>query len=76
MIGDKNNVAQAKIEMKNEFDCDDLGELQEYVGCKIDYNKDEGWIKLTQPVLIQSLADEFDIKMTDAPKIPAPEGIE
>ena len=35
--------------------------MTEYVGCKIDYDKDEGWMRLTQPVLIQSFADEFEL---------------
>ena len=74
VCGEDSNVAQAKRDMKNEFDCDDLGDLKEYVGCKVEYNKDEGWIKLTQPVLIQSLSDEFEIKTSDVPKTPAPEG--
>jgi hypothetical protein len=28
---------------------------------KVDYNPTEGFTKLTQPVLIQSLADEFPV---------------
>ena len=67
-------VKKAKIEMMKEFDCDDLGELQEYVGCKIEYNKRDGWIKLTQPVLVQSLKDEFDINLKNVANTPAPEG--
>ena len=41
------------------FDCDEVGKLNEYVGCKINFNQEEGWIKLTQPVLLQSFEDEF-----------------
>jgi hypothetical protein len=26
--------------MKSRFECDDLGELNKYVGCKIDRNED------------------------------------
>ena len=40
---------------------DEVGELKEYVGCKIEYNKKEGWMKLTQPVLAQSFKDEFEL---------------
>jgi hypothetical protein len=46
--------------MKSRFECDDLGELNEYVGCKIDINEDS--VKFTQAVLIQSDEDEFDLK--------------
>ena len=43
------------------FECDEVRELKEYVGCKVDYNRKEGWIKLTQPVLMQSYTDEFKL---------------
>ena len=67
-------VKDAKEAMKKEFDCDDLGALEEYVGCKIEYNRNDGWIRFTQPVLVQSFVDEFKIDATSAPKTPAPEG--
>ena len=42
-----------------------MGELKEYLGCKIDRHIDDlGWIKLTQPVLLQSFEDEFEIEET------------
>eukprot|EP00804_Cyclotella_cryptica_P002709 CCRYP_009620-RA/>CCRYP_009620-RA protein AED:0.39 eAED:-0.09 QI:0/0/0/0.5/1/1/2/0/355 len=40
--------------------CDDVGQLQDYVDCKLDINKKERSLKMTQPVLVQSLFDEFD----------------
>jgi hypothetical protein len=33
--------------------------MTEYIGCKIDRNKNS--MKLTQPVLMQSFEDEFDL---------------
>jgi hypothetical protein len=54
-----------------EFDCDDVGELTDYVGCKIDINKEEGWLRMTQPVLLQSFEDEFGIDGTNATNTPA-----
>ena len=33
---------------------DDCGEMDEYVGCKVDINKDERELKFTQPVMIQT----------------------
>jgi hypothetical protein len=33
--------------------------MTEYIGCKIDRNKN--WMKLTQPVLMQSFEDKFDL---------------
>ena len=53
----------------SKFECDDVGEMQEYVGCKVE--RKPGYIKLTQPVLIQSLNDEFDLPDGKAPKTPA-----
>ena len=35
--------------------------MTEYVGCKIDWNREERFIKFTQPVLIQSFTDEFEL---------------
>ena len=43
------------------FDCDDVGELKEYVGCKLEWNTERRAIKFTQPVLIQSFEDEFNL---------------
>ena len=43
------------------FDCEDVGELKEYVGCKIDINNYNQSLKITQPVLIQSFEDEFPL---------------
>ena len=55
-------VKKEKQKLMKEFDCTDEGELTKYVGCKITRNKDEGWLKFTQPVLLQSFADEFKTK--------------
>lgn len=38
-LGSKEDVKQAVKNMKQEFECDDIGEITEYVGCKIDVNK-------------------------------------
>ena len=59
--GDKEKVQLYKEEMKEMFDCEDVGELKEYVGCKIDRNWERKEIKITQPVLLQSYKDEFKL---------------
>jgi len=70
--GQSTGVHFAKDQMMKYFDCDDTGTMEEYVGCKIERNMEEGWIKLTQPVLIQSFQDEFDLpKMDDEVTTPA-----
>jgi hypothetical protein len=74
ICGNKDGVLEAKKAMMNEFDCEEVGQMKEYVGCKIDYNKEEGWMKLTQPVLLQSYNDEFDLPNGDKPNTPAVPG--
>jgi hypothetical protein len=55
----------------DKMDCDDGGEIIEFVGCKIDYDKVEKDLRVTQPVLCQSFVDEFDIHTDDEnPKTP------
>ena len=47
-----------------------VGELKEYIGCKLDRTNDS--IKITQPVLMQSYTDEFDLSdERKAPVTPA-----
>jgi hypothetical protein len=41
------------------FKCDNVGVMTEFIGCKVERNNDS--IKLTQPVLLQSFVDEFDL---------------
>jgi len=50
-----------------------MSEMKEYVGCKVECK--DGTIKLTQPVLLQSFINEFDLpKEQDEPKTPAVTG--
>lgn len=72
VIGFPKSVAEAKEGMKEEFDCDDQGPMKEYVGCKIDCNMDERWMRITQPVLLQSFHDEFGV--TGTRSLPAQSG--
>ena len=60
-IGPENDVIKAKSQMKELFDCDDVGDFHEYVGCKIDYKPEDMSLKFTQPVMIQSFQDEFKL---------------
>ena len=73
MCGKRESVMSVKKELFSHLTCDDVGELTEYVGCKIVRDKDS--IQLTQPVLIQSFQDEFDLPavMADV-ETPAPAG--
>jgi hypothetical protein len=60
-----------KKDIMNGMDCDDGGEITEFVGCKIEYDKVEKTLRVTQPVLLQSFDDEFDNNTGDeSPKTP------
>ena len=37
-VGNRDNVEKAKKQMTDRFDCDVIGKLDEYVGCKVEYN--------------------------------------
>jgi hypothetical protein len=62
--------------MTDRFDCDVLGNMDEYVGCRrLERNVKECWIKFTQPVQLQSFVDESDLPdERDKPFIPAEAG--
>ena len=75
-VGEASLVSREKERMKTEFDCDDQGLMEEYVGCKIDidWDRDKPRLKFTQPVLLQSLEDEFDIQNQQECRTPAEPG--
>ena len=60
-IGDSESVADLKNNLNNLFDCSDEGEMTDYIGCKIDRDRNDRSLKMTQPVLIQSFTDEFKL---------------
>ena len=72
--GPKEIVMDEKKEMMERFDCDDVGDVNKYVVCKIKQNKEEGWMRFTQPVMIQSFSDEFKTKESRRPKTPSKAG--
>ena len=54
-------VPKENEEFIQRLNCDDVGEVNKYVRCKIEQG--DGFIKFTQPVMIQSFDDKF--KTTD-----------
>jgi hypothetical protein len=52
---------EIRSEMTTRFDCDVVGNMDEYVGCMMKRNDAEGSIKITQPVILQSFVDEFEL---------------
>jgi hypothetical protein len=65
---------EAKDMMGKIFDCEDVGEMHEYVGCKIERDLEAPSLCMTQPVLLQSFEDEFDLSQMGKPGLPAPAG--
>ena len=57
-----------------KLDCEDCGELNECVGCKIERKGDA--LKLTQPVLVKSLKDEFELHDKTSDTLPVSAGVE
>ena len=57
----KTKVLESVEELKAKVECDDTGELKEYVGCKLDIDIKNQRMKWTQPVLLQSFTDEFEL---------------
>ena len=73
--GNKDNVLKGRETLKQHFDLDKVRELKEYVGCKVEYDKVNGQMKLTQPVLVQSFADEFDLPTRTFTTLMSPEQV-
>jgi hypothetical protein len=72
--GPTDELKKAKAELMKIFACDDQGEMTEYIGCKIDYNKNDRYMKILQPVLIQSFEDEFGVSSGEPIATPAVPG--
>ena len=73
-VGSKQGVMKAKQQMKDQFDCDDVGDLNEYIGCKVEIDHENGTVKFTQPVMLQSFKDEFELDETFIPSTPMDAG--
>jgi hypothetical protein len=60
IVGYEKDMLDLKKELMIQFECDDCGKMDEYIGCMIE-KLDSGGIKFLQKVLVQSFNDEFDI---------------
>jgi hypothetical protein len=68
VTGSEEEMLQAKHKIMSHVDCEDGGEMKEFVGCKIDHDRSKRTQKITQPVLLQSQIDELSIaKERDVP---------
>jgi hypothetical protein len=73
LVGKASVVTRAKNNMMKQFECDDVGNIEEFLGNKIEINYDLRTAKFVQPVLLQSLKDEFVLKKGKV-KLPATAG--
>jgi hypothetical protein len=72
--GPPKELLKLKAQLKKIFDCDNQGDMKEYTGCKVKYNKEECFMKILQPVPVQSFKDEFDLKLDELIATPAVPG--
>jgi hypothetical protein len=47
IAGKKEDVLRAKRSLAQHFTLDEQGEMFEYVGCKVEHNRQQRWMKLT-----------------------------
>jgi hypothetical protein len=70
LTGPTATLLQAKKEIMENIECDDSGEVHEFLGCKVDCDRGKGSIRITQPVLLQSFQDEFALTEEERPRAP------
>jgi Reverse transcriptase (RNA-dependent DNA polymerase) len=58
-FGSIQDIIREKNRMMEYFECEDIGFVKEYVGCKVEMNERERSVKFTQPFLVKSLVDVF-----------------
>ena len=59
IICKEEGMAMVKKHFTDMVDCDDIGPMKEYIGMKINVDHATKNLKITQPVLVKSLIDEF-----------------
>ena len=58
-LGTEDDVVESKTDLMKYFGCNDIGFLDEYVGCRIEMRRGDKSVKFTQPVLIRNLVEDF-----------------
>ena len=61
-FGDKTAVDSAVKDVSTHFEVDDVGDMKDYLGCALDIDRTKRTCKITQPTLIQSLHDEYEVR--------------
>ena len=76
VVCDEKYMTKIKHEFTGTVDCNDMGAMVEYIGTKRDIDNKKCKSKITQPVLVQSLQDEFVFENpNNCPETPAPAGM-
>ena len=74
LMGNKDEVSKYHKLMNSYFDCDNIGVLKEYVGCKIEKDEKKKCLLISQPVIVRSFIDEFGINENHKITVPASKG--
>jgi hypothetical protein len=61
ILGPDELVPGIKDELLSLFNCKDVDEMKEYVGCQVERDREAVWMRLTQPVKIQKFVDKYGI---------------
>jgi hypothetical protein len=72
--GDEAVIVSKKAKLSETFEIDDIGPMNEFVGCKIEHDREAGTMKFTQPILIQSFENEFELPTKTTGGTPAAPG--
>ena len=68
-------VESIKKKFMEIMDCNDIGEMKEYIGTKVSIDQHNNTLLIMQPVLVQSLNDEFNfVEPNLKPEMPATAG--
>ena len=75
ICGNKEGILHYKNLLTEKIDCDDIGRLTDYTGNKIDIDRKNRSMCVTQLVLLCSFEDEFDVEVPEnCPTTPAVSG--
>ena len=65
-------MSKVKEQFTGTVNCDNIGLMKEYIGVKIDVNYATRSLKITHPILVKSLIDEFTFDEPNTkPEVPA-----
>ena len=58
------DVQKARAELLRRFKCDDIGDIEEYLGYEVERCREKRQVKPIQTVILQSYTDKFDLPPT------------